>query len=197
MVQVTKDPMGGKGARLTAQISLPGRYLVLAPDQDLSGISRRLPDAERKRLKTILKKVQPTGHGVIVRTAAEGAAEEAIVHDMKRLIALVGRHPEAGQEGEGPRGALRGARAHPARVPRPVHRRGVQGSRHRFPEHPRAGADLRARHRPRPRAEGQAAHAAGCPRSRSTASRSRSTRRSTARCGCRAAATWSSNGPRR
>jgi ribonuclease E len=88
MVQVTKDPMGGKGARLTAQISLPGRYLVLAPDQELSGISRRLPDAERKRLKTILKKVQPSGHGVIVRTAAEGAAEEAIVHDMKRLAGL-------------------------------------------------------------------------------------------------------------
>ncbi len=88
MVQITKDPMGGKGARLTAQISLPGRYLVLAPDQDLSGISRRLPDNERKRLKTILKKVQPAGHGVIVRTAAEGSAEEAFVHDMKRLIAL-------------------------------------------------------------------------------------------------------------
>jgi len=88
MVQITKDPMGGKGARLTAQISLPGRYLVLAPDQDLSGISRRLPDEERKRLKTILRKVQPAGHGVIVRTAAEGSAEEAFVHDMKRLIGL-------------------------------------------------------------------------------------------------------------
>jgi ribonuclease E len=88
MVQITKDPMGGKGARLTAQISLPGRYLVLAPDQDLSGISRRLPDAERKRLKTILKKVQPSGHGVIVRTAAEGASEEAIVHDLQRLNGL-------------------------------------------------------------------------------------------------------------
>jgi ribonuclease E len=88
MVQVTKDPMGGKGARLTAQISLPGRYLVFAPDQDLSGISRRLGDNERKRLKSILKKMQPSGHGVIVRTAAEGAAEEAIVHDLKRLIAL-------------------------------------------------------------------------------------------------------------
>jgi ribonuclease E len=87
-VQVTKDPMGGKGARLTAQISLPGRYLVLAPEQDLSGISRRLPDAERKRLKSILRKVQPEGHGVIVRTAAEGASEEALVHDLQRLIAL-------------------------------------------------------------------------------------------------------------
>jgi ribonuclease E len=88
MVQVTKDPMGGKGARLTAQISLPGRYLVLAPDQDLSGISRRLGDTERKRLKSILKKLQPSGHGVIVRTAAEGAAEEAIVHDLTRLMRL-------------------------------------------------------------------------------------------------------------
>ncbi|HET9310363.1 MAG TPA: Rne/Rng family ribonuclease [Actinomycetota bacterium] len=87
-VQVTKDPMGGKGARLTAQISLPGRYLVLAPDQDLSGISRRLPDAERRRLKSILKNVQPPGHGVIVRTAAEGASEAAIVHDLQRLIEL-------------------------------------------------------------------------------------------------------------
>ena len=140
MVQVTKDPMGGKGARLTAQISLPGRYLVLAPDQDLSGISRRLGDNERKRLKTILKKVQPSGHGVIVRTAAEGAAEEAIVHDLNRLIALVGRHPEAGEEGQGPVGALRGARAHAAGVPRPVHRRGVQGSRHRLAEHLRPRA---------------------------------------------------------
>ncbi len=88
IVQVTKDPMGGKGARLTAQISLPGRYLVFAPDQDLSGISRRLPDPERKRLKSILKKVKPPEHGVIVRTAAEGAPEEAIVHDMKRLVGL-------------------------------------------------------------------------------------------------------------
>jgi ribonuclease E len=86
MVQVTKDPMGGKGARLTAQISMPGRYLVLAPNQGLSGISRRLPDEERKRLKTILKKIKPAEHGVIVRTAAEGADEDAIAADLQRLI---------------------------------------------------------------------------------------------------------------
>ena len=78
MVQVTKDPIGGKGARLTAEISLPGRYLVLAPDQDVFGISRRLHDDERKRLKAILKKVRPEHHGVIVRTAAEGAPEEDV-----------------------------------------------------------------------------------------------------------------------
>jgi ribonuclease E len=87
MVQVTKDPMGGKGARLTAQISLPGRFLVFAPEQNLSGISRRLPDEERKKLKSILKKLKPDEHGVIVRTAAEGASEEAITHDLTRLVA--------------------------------------------------------------------------------------------------------------
>lgn len=88
MVQVTKDPMGGKGARLTAQVSLPGRFLVLAPDQDVSGISRRLSDNARKRLKAILNNVKPKGHGVIVRTAAEGASEEEITQDLERLTAL-------------------------------------------------------------------------------------------------------------
>jgi ribonuclease E len=86
VVQVTKDPMGGKGARLTAQISLPGRYLVFAPNQSLSGISRRLGDNERKRLKSIMRTIKPEGHGVIVRTAAEGASEEALTHDLERLV---------------------------------------------------------------------------------------------------------------
>jgi ribonuclease E len=88
MVQVTKDPMGGKGARLTAQISLPGRFLVLAPDQDVSGISRRLSDDARRRLKAILNNVKPKRDGVIVRTAAEGASEEEITQDLGRLVAL-------------------------------------------------------------------------------------------------------------
>jgi ribonuclease E len=86
MVQVTKDPMGGKGARLTAQISLPGRFLVFAPKQDVSGISRRLSEESRRKLKTILKRLKPADDGVIVRTAAEGATEEAITHDLTRLI---------------------------------------------------------------------------------------------------------------
>ncbi len=86
VVQVTKDPMGGKGARLTAQISLPGRYLVFAPEQSLSGISRRLPDEERKRLKSIMRAIKPDGDGVIVRTAAEGAPEENLTHDLQRLV---------------------------------------------------------------------------------------------------------------
>ncbi|MEO8476616.1 MAG: Rne/Rng family ribonuclease [Actinomycetota bacterium] len=86
LVQVTKDPMGGKGARLTAQISLPGRFIVFAPSQSLSGISRRLGDDERKRLKSIMRKIKPDEHGVIVRTAAEGASEEALTHDLERLV---------------------------------------------------------------------------------------------------------------
>jgi ribonuclease E len=86
LVQVTKDPIGGKGARLTAQISLPGRYLVLAPNSDVSGISRRLPDAERRRLRTIFKELKPERHGLIVRTAAEGASREALAADLDRLV---------------------------------------------------------------------------------------------------------------
>jgi ribonuclease E len=87
LVQVTKDPIGGKGARLTAQISLPGRYLVLAPNSSVTGISRRLPDAERRRLKAIYRELKPGPHGLIVRTAAEGASEEAITADLERLLA--------------------------------------------------------------------------------------------------------------
>jgi ribonuclease E len=86
LVQVTKDPIGGKGARLTAQVSLPGRFLVLAPNSEVSGISRRLPDAERRRLKTFVKNLKPKEHGLIVRTAAEGASEEALARDLARLL---------------------------------------------------------------------------------------------------------------
>ncbi len=87
MVQVTKDPMGGKGARLTANLSLAGRYIVLAPNQNLQGISRRLDEDARKRLKAMLKRVKPSEHGVIVRTAAEGATEEELEADLRRLLA--------------------------------------------------------------------------------------------------------------
>ncbi len=87
LVQVTKDPVGQKGARLTSQISLPGRYLVYVPDGSMTGISRKLPDTERARLKNILKRVMPEEAGVIVRTAAEGAPEEALEQDITRLQA--------------------------------------------------------------------------------------------------------------
>ena len=87
LVQVTKDPVGHKGARLTSQVSLPGRYLVYVPGGSMMGISRKLPDKERTRLKQILKQVMPQGAGVIVRTAAEGASEEELAHDVSRLSA--------------------------------------------------------------------------------------------------------------
>ncbi|MFC8682388.1 Rne/Rng family ribonuclease [Microbacterium ureisolvens] len=85
LVQVTKDPVGHKGARLTSQISLPGRYLVYVPGGNMNGISRKLPDTERARLKKILKEVLPESSGVIVRTAAEGATEEQLTRDVQRL----------------------------------------------------------------------------------------------------------------
>ena len=87
LVQVTKDPVGQKGARLTSQISLPGRFLVYVPNNPMTGISRKLPDRERSRLKTILKAVVPEDGGVIVRTAAEGASEEELGRDVARLAA--------------------------------------------------------------------------------------------------------------
>ncbi|TDE08498.1 Rne/Rng family ribonuclease [Jiangella asiatica] len=87
LVQVTKDPIGHKGARLTSQVSLPGRYVVYVPGGSMNGISRKLPDTERSRLKKILKQVVPEDAGVIVRTAAEGASEEELTNDVARLQA--------------------------------------------------------------------------------------------------------------
>ncbi|MGW5560868.1 Rne/Rng family ribonuclease [Micromonospora sp. NPDC003944] len=87
LVQVTKDPIGHKGARLTSHIALSGRHLVYVPNGNASGISRKLPDNERKRLRDVLKKLVPDGAGVIVRTAAEGATEDELARDVKRLQA--------------------------------------------------------------------------------------------------------------
>ena len=87
LVQVSKDPIGHKGARLTSQVSLPGRYLVYVPEGTMTGISRKLPETERSRLKQILKKIVPDDAGVIIRTAAEGASEEELTADVRRLQA--------------------------------------------------------------------------------------------------------------
>ena len=87
LVQVTKDPIGQKGARLTSQISLPGRYVVYVPGGGMSGISKRLPESERTRLKGILKSLIPDTAGVIVRTAAEGVSEVELTADVERLKA--------------------------------------------------------------------------------------------------------------
>jgi ribonuclease E len=84
--QVTKNPIGAKGARLTQEVSLPGRFVVLIPNSSTYGISKRLPDEERKRLRGILDRVKPGEHGVIVRTAAEGVTDQEIEDDVRRLL---------------------------------------------------------------------------------------------------------------
>ena len=86
LCQVTKNPIAHKGARLTQEVSLPGRFVVLVPNSSTYGISKRLPDDERKRLRQLLDRVKPKEHGVIVRTAAEGVTAEEIERDVKRLI---------------------------------------------------------------------------------------------------------------
>jgi ribonuclease E len=86
LCQVTKNPIGTKGARLTQEVSIPGRFVVLVPDSDTYGISKRLPDDERKRLRRILDDIRPAGHGLIVRTAAEGATADELRRDVTRLM---------------------------------------------------------------------------------------------------------------
>ncbi|MFC7532081.1 Rne/Rng family ribonuclease [Actinoplanes sp. GCM10030250] len=103
LVQVTKDPIGHKGARLTSHIALSGRHLVYVPNGNASGISRKLPDNERKRLRDILKKMVPDGAGVIVRTAAEGASEDELARDVKRLQAQWEDIQVRAAEGNAPR----------------------------------------------------------------------------------------------
>jgi ribonuclease E len=103
LVQVVKDAMGAKGARLTGQPSLPGRHLVLVPDSDAQGISRRLPDPERRRLRETIAKVKPEGYGVIVRTAALHAGPEEIAADISRLQRTWDRIVEDAAAGGAPR----------------------------------------------------------------------------------------------
>ncbi|WP_181773262.1 translation initiation factor IF-2 N-terminal domain-containing protein [Amycolatopsis pittospori] len=103
LVQVTKDPVGHKGARLTTQISLPGRFLVYVPAGGATGISRKLPENERRRLKDILKRIVPEDAGVIIRTASEGISEEELDRDVRRLKAqwdVIKEKAEAGGTGK-------------------------------------------------------------------------------------------------
>ncbi|MDP1795531.1 MAG: Rne/Rng family ribonuclease [Acidimicrobiales bacterium] len=84
--QVTKNPIGTKGARLTQEVSIPGRFVVLVPNSDTYGISKRLPDDERKRLRRILDDIKPEKHGLIVRTAAAGVDADELVSDVRLLL---------------------------------------------------------------------------------------------------------------
>lgn len=102
LVQVTKDPVGHKGARLTSQVSLPGRFIVYVPDGSMTGISRKLPEKERTRLRGILRKALPEGAGVIVRTAAEGASEEDLLRDVNHLTALWDQIKEKAEKAKPP-----------------------------------------------------------------------------------------------
>jgi ribonuclease E len=102
LCQVTKNPIGAKGARLTQEVSLPGRFVVLVPDSTAYGISKRLDDAERKRLRKIVDAVRPAGHGLIVRTAAAGASAEELGNDVDRLVAQWEAIAAEATRGQGP-----------------------------------------------------------------------------------------------
>jgi len=101
LCQVTKNPIGAKGARLTQEVSLPGRFVVLVPNSTAYGISKRLDDAERKRLRRIVDAVRPEGHGLIVRTAAAGASAEELEHDIDRLVEQWNAIASASLKGQG------------------------------------------------------------------------------------------------
>ena len=148
--QVTKNPIGAKGARLTQEVSLPGRFVVLVPNSSAFGISKRLGDTERRRLRRITDEIRPDGHGLIVRTAAEGVSAEELRRDVDSLVAKW-------SEIESPRGAIQ--RAAP-RLPRPGPRRAdpARGVQQRLPR--------RAHRRPRPLREGPRLRAGRQPRAR-------------------------------
>ena len=131
VVQVSKDPVGHKGARLTTQVSLAGRYLVYVPGASSTGISRKLPDTERQRLKEILREVVPPDAGVIIRTASEGVKEEDIRTDVDRLqerwTQIEAKAAETTEEGgrrrhRALRRARRAGQGHPRPVQRGLHR---------------------------------------------------------------------------
>ncbi len=102
LCQVTKNPIGAKGARLTQEVSIPGRFVVLVPNSSAYGISKRLDDSERKRLRRIVDSVRPEGHGMIVRTAAAGATEEELKHDVAGLVEQWDRIAADALTGQGP-----------------------------------------------------------------------------------------------
>ena len=102
LCQVTKNPIGAKGARLTQEVSIPGRFVVLLPNSKTYGISKRLEDSERRRLRNILDRVKPAEHGVIVRTAAEHATEQELTADMLRLLDEWAKIEEASKNAQGP-----------------------------------------------------------------------------------------------
>ena len=197
--QVTKNPIGTKGARLTQEVSLPGRFVVLIPDSDTYGISKRLGDDERRRLRKILDDIRPAGHGLIVRTAAEGASADELGRDVGRSDAPVGERPAARQDLAGAATALPGTGPGRARHPGGVQPR-LPGRRDRRPAALRPGQGVRHQHHARARRPGRAGRPdrrGRCRCSSGSGCTSRSTRLSTARSGCPRAGRSSSSAPRR
>ena len=190
LCQVTKNPIGLKGARLTEEVSLPGRFVVLVPNSDASGISKRLDDRERRRLRSILDDIRPEGHGVIVRTAAEGVDVDELRRDVEQLVEKWNEIEEKAKRLPSPVAALLRAAPGAPGDPRGA-QRGVPRRRHRRPRAVRPRSRLRRRHRPRARRSRRVLRHLGRGDLRSssaTTCTSSSTRRSTARSGCRRAA---------
>ena len=199
LVQVTKDPVGHKGARLTSQISLAGRFLVYVPDGTTSGISRKLPDTERNRLKALLKEIVPDTAGVIVRTAAEGAAEDELTRDVERLKARW-EDIEKKAKGSAPQ-LLYGEPDLTLKVVRDLFtedfsRLVIEGDEAWEPSRATSSTSPPTSRSGLERFDRLREQRVATP-SRRTASTSRSPRVWTARCGCPRAARWSSTAPRR
>ena len=168
LVQAVKDPMKTKGARLTTQISLPGRFVVFVPQGEGLGVSRRLDDDERQRLKDILKKLEVKEGGMIVRTAAEGASEEDIERDLVFLQRLWKSIEARAKTAKAPELDLPGGRAAAARHARSLHRRLREGVRRQRPgvqaDHRLPEEDVAAHGRARRPLQGQAAADGGVRR---------------------------------
>ncbi len=188
IVQVTKNPIAHKGARLTQEVSLAGRFVVMVPGQPQTyGISKRLPDDERKRLRRVLDRLRPADAGLIVRTAAEGATEEELERDMLRLNAQWKQISEIAKKAKAGQPALQGAAARDPPDPRGVHQ-GVPRRRHRRRADVRGSALVHRRDRARARGARRVLRRRRprtCRSSRSSTCTSSCTRRSTGRCGCR------------
>ncbi len=196
--QVTKNPIGTKGARLTQEVSLPGRFVVLIPNSEIYGISKRLGDEERKRLRRVLDEIRPAGHGLIVRTAAEGASADELRRDVQRLLdqwrrieALAGRSRAPTLLYREPDMAVR--------VIREEFNKEYRGVIIDDPQPVRGGPRVRCQHQPGAGGPGRICRRrprAPCRCSSATTCTSSSTRLSTGRCGCRLVAPSSSSAQR-
>ena len=199
-MQVTKNPIGAKGARLTQEVSLAGRFVVMVPGQpDTYGISKRLPDDERKRLRRVLEDLRPPDAGLIVRTAAEGATADELERDVRRLRQqweqisdLAAQNKPARLLYQEPPLVLRLLREEFTKE-----YRGVVIDDHALYEEVHAYVEAVSPELARPRRALRHRRSRACRCSSASTSRSSCSRRSTARCGCRRAARSSSSGPRR